>query len=742
MLRLTLWNFAETAQHNIELYENAPVNLNYQFADITEINKTKGSYTQTFRIPATKVNTDFFGALSDPAVQTSSALIIGNFNIKRKIRADLNYNSVPLMSGYVQIKAIYKQKKDFADIELVFFGETIDMASKVGDSMLTDLTSTALDHTLNLSNIQASWLTLLASGNVRYGMMDKGQNWTFADTANPAWSATNGVWQGDLTPYVRAKWIIDEILNEAGYSYTSTFLGTADFENIYLPAYNGVMSPISDDYEPEGETAAAGLSSGMSLGLSFVLIQFKDTAAGGWDYGSNWNNTAYSYTAPYPCEITFTLSQRSDDTTSQAWIRVYKNGTYITGLEYVGNYSNTFDLLLYTGDVITFKVRQLAGTGDNLISGPIGSENTWVRVDFISEPLMLQDIDMVANFPKIKQIDFLTSIQKMFNLVFIPDKNKPQHLIIEPFNDYTATGTAKDWTNKVDYKKDVVIKPTTDIQRKDYAWTYDEGQDFINIFIQQGVGRTYGRHKVTDPDNAFAVGSETITTKIAPYLMSHVPNSAFIIHRCIDADGVGVKAPKPRLAYWNGLTSNYGTWYIRNDVATTLSVATFPQFSNYSAVAPTIDDNNLNFGTELDFFFTEANALHTLYYKYWSNYVNQLYSKDSRILDLYIQLNNADIQAFEYSDRLYIEDTYYRILKISNYDATQGGSTKVTLIKIVQDVADCEFIPKSVVDGIIRFEGLGIVYGNQTCCEQYGYTWRPRVSRCYANNTTLIPTVI
>jgi len=128
MLRLTLWNFAETAQHNIELYENAPVNLNYQFADITEINKTKGSYTQTFRIPATKINTDFFGALSDPAVQTSSALIIGNFNVKRKIRADLNYNSVPLMSGYVQIKAIYKQKKDFADIELVFFGETIDMS--------------------------------------------------------------------------------------------------------------------------------------------------------------------------------------------------------------------------------------------------------------------------------------------------------------------------------------------------------------------------------------------------------------------------------------------------------------------------------------------------------------------------------------------------------------------------------------------------------------------------------------
>ena len=149
MLRLTLWNFAETTQHTIELYQNAPVNLNYQFTDVTQINKTKGSYTQTFRVPATKINTDFFGALSDPAVQTSSSLIIDNYSVKKRIRAEINYNSVPLMRGYVQVKAVYRQKKDFADIELVFFGETVDMTTKVGDKMLTDLTTSTIDHGLN-----------------------------------------------------------------------------------------------------------------------------------------------------------------------------------------------------------------------------------------------------------------------------------------------------------------------------------------------------------------------------------------------------------------------------------------------------------------------------------------------------------------------------------------------------------------------------------------------------------------
>lgn len=84
MLRLTLWNTAETEQHTIELYKHAPVNLNYQFTDVTQINKTIGSYSQTFRIPATKANTDFFGDIQNPAVQSTSTLINGNYNVKKE----------------------------------------------------------------------------------------------------------------------------------------------------------------------------------------------------------------------------------------------------------------------------------------------------------------------------------------------------------------------------------------------------------------------------------------------------------------------------------------------------------------------------------------------------------------------------------------------------------------------------------------------------------------------------------
>lgn len=765
MLRLTLWNYAEDAQHNIELYENAPVNLNYQFSDITEINKTKGSYTQTFRIPATKNNTDFFGALSDPASQTTGGLIIGNYNIKRKIRAELNFNSVPLMRGYVQIKAIYKQKKDFADIELVFFGETIDMASKVGDKMLSDLTTTSIDHGLNNANVTSSWAGTSAApfdGTVRYGVMDKGRNWKNTEgsdsvAGSPEWTIADGLWHGDLTPYVRTKWILAQILTDAGYTYTSAFIDSVAFANHYMPAFNGSIAPVSSSADPEGEVAGVGLAADVTT-TSIAVLPLVDTVTGAYDFGGNWDNTLHAYEAPFICEPTFTFNTSAT--------------AHISGLEYVifkiwklpagsgvgvqqdigpfyGTGQHTFTLPLTTSDriYVTAQLSPSAPAGTfQVIASDVNGDGTWLRVDDVTFPLTGGTLSMAQNMPVIKQIDWVKGLQTMFNLVIAPDKNKPNHLLIEPFNDFIATGTNKDWSNKVDYKKDVAILPTTDLQKKQYSWSNDDGQDFISVLVQEQLARVYGRHQVTDPDNDFAVGELALKTPFAPYIMSHIPSTNFVINRCITNNGEGVIDPKPRFAFWCGQTGDMGQFYLRDDngVVTTNSAyySLFPVFSNYSAITPGISDEDLNFGTERAFFFTNGHALNTLYYKYWADYVNQLYYKDSRILNLHIQLNNNDIQDFEFSDRIYIEDSYYRINKIVNYDATQGGSTKVQLIKIVQDVPDCAHIPLSITGGgVVRFVGTGINYGNQECCEQYGYVWRKKLGRCYTVPSQIQPTV-
>ena len=759
MLRLTLWNTAETEQHTIELYKHAPVNLNYQFTDVTQINKTIGSYSQTFRIPATKANTDFFGDIQNPAVQSTSTLINGNYNVKKKIRAELSFNSVNLLRGYVQIKAVYIQKKDFADIEIVFFGESLDMAKKIGDKMLTDLADTSMNHTLDISAITDSWAGSSAApfdGTLRYGLIDKGENWSGADAFTGSTFSEGGrLLHGDFTPFVRIRKLLSLILSEAGFTYTSSFIDGSDCDNIYMPAYAGSKSPRSEDYEPESEHFGVSIGSNFTLANTDALLTMRDdyTSEGGYDYSNNWFNSSTQFNAPYDGFYTFTINAKYTTATATPYYRVSWNG-WSSGGVYAfytwpdgstirqGDRQDTWTMFFPAGSRMRIYVAQVGTeTGNYANDGAVGNEDAfWLRCVEASEPITGQDVDITTNYPTIKQIDFLMGLQKMFNLVFVPDKNKPNHIIIEPFNDYTSSGTKKDWTNKIDYTKDVIVKPTSDLQNSQYDWSHDSGQDFINVLVEQQTGRVYGRYRVSDPDNDFATGESLIQTPFAPYLMSNVPSTNKIMHRCITNDGSGVQDPKPRIAFWNGQAASMGTIEIMNTSLSNYITENYPVFSNYNEVAPTIAGENLNFGYERDFFFVQVHPLNTLYYKYWSPYVNELYSHNARIVTAYFMLTKADIQDFEFSDKIYINDTYYRVLKISNFDATQEIPTQVKLLKVSTDLSDCADTPTGINgSGQITFNSSATDFGSQACCERYGYIWRGKISRCYPAGSQAVP---
>jgi len=64
MLELKVYDGSE--EHYLELYVNDPVNLKYQFTDIEEIQKASGSYSQSFRVPATDKNVQLFGTSMSP----------------------------------------------------------------------------------------------------------------------------------------------------------------------------------------------------------------------------------------------------------------------------------------------------------------------------------------------------------------------------------------------------------------------------------------------------------------------------------------------------------------------------------------------------------------------------------------------------------------------------------------------------------------------------------------------------
>ena len=173
------------------------------------------------------------------------------------------------MRGFIQVKGVYVQKGKYADVEIVFFGETANLSRDIGDGMLTDLDLSSYNHTLNATNISEKLgrSGSLSSGAIRYGLPGQGaelvrqSNRQHLDNINP-------LEHGDFTPYFRASEMMTQILTTAGYTYSSTFL--CGLDDLYLLANRGSLSVFGydatsgDQIPPEQETMIVGLATDLT----------------------------------------------------------------------------------------------------------------------------------------------------------------------------------------------------------------------------------------------------------------------------------------------------------------------------------------------------------------------------------------------------------------------------------------------------------------------------------------------
>lgn len=734
MLELKVYDGSN--EHYLELYINDPVNLKYQFTDIEEIQKASGSYSQSFRLPATDKNVQLFGTF----FQSNT---IEGFNPKRKKQAELYYQTIPILSGFIQLKSAYIQKENYADFEIVFFGEAVNLARTLGDKKLKDLDLSAYDHVVNYSNALMSWAGLLFSGDVRYGLIDK-YNWS-NNGNGVAITQTNPIYAGQMTLFLRLEKLLDQIAEDNGFTFESTWKGTLD--NYYVPMMNGKQNILGASGQEDisfGVGLAVDQNVTLNLNTALSPLQYHPVSAlsdtspffdNGGLFASN------QYDAGEDGDLDMIIQATIENTTSGVigaslavvnvtdteivWSSSWNNiqGSDTQTLQYSASISveqgKSYQFYIFHGATAS---GQLVLQGTN---GGFDYLGTWWRM-IDTNIYFGQTATLSTNAPDIKQIDFLTSLQKMFNLVFVPDKLDPTKIKIEPFDDFVSGGSIKDWTDYLDYSKDVVLEPTTDIQSKNYEWTYSKEKDFLNKFYEDNAKRVFGRYLIEDGENDFATGDKKVEPKFGAYPLNRIGGTDMLLHQSIDAQGQVIKDPLCKVVYWGGLQNGSG-FIVYNDATSTPVVATsYPYFGHYSVPNPDVLDIDLNFGGEIPAYPIEANPYNNLFNTYWRNYVNQLYSTQARIMTAFFDLKSADIASFEYSDSIWIKDSYWRILSI-DYSPNSNDLSKVKLIKVLDDVRACDQIPyQSNVGGLITFQnadGSTTITPSQTCCERFGYVY-------------------
>ena len=255
---LQIYVYVDTgARFELDLYKEEPLKLTISVEDTKDLPRVNSAFSQSFRIPATQNNSKVF--------QWWYEVNTVDFDITRRVAADIYVDGLFYKSGHIRIQAAYvNDETSQVDLEVVFFGETRDFSSQIGEITLNKLNLTSLNHELTLTNVQNSWAGLLANGDVRYALADRGYSYDdagvvledseIADTSQHTYSfqkSQHPLNINQLTPMVRAKAIIDAIFEQTEYTYSSdSFFTTSLFEDLYTDT----ISEASPTFQQAGGT--------------------------------------------------------------------------------------------------------------------------------------------------------------------------------------------------------------------------------------------------------------------------------------------------------------------------------------------------------------------------------------------------------------------------------------------------------------------------------------------------------
>jgi hypothetical protein len=731
MIQLKVYSNTEkllTEQYFLDLYETEPIKLTLSIEDITNADATS-TYSKAFKVPGTRANAEFFKNVFD----VDATL----YDVTIKKPAEILVDGVEFKQGHVRLQRIFMNSVlDRYDYELLFLGETRDFSSLIGEAGLCELdlpelVGNALNNNIDAASVVASWqaypettsLTAgLHNGNIIYPLIDHGNSYNSAGTvqetrialnnAGPHFTKSNNPLNIDrMKPMIRAKRLVDQIFTDVGYTYSSVFLESDLFHQIYISAFGNEANVI---YESNG---SSNTSINTAYGDNLVSTQGVTTASSPnpnnglsflnnqVDPGNNLGNRTYvvptatgSYTFVAECFYDGYF-ENSDYTKTDipARLTLYNYTRNVVLDQSSPGVNQTLQLthvqtiqagFFEQGDQIGLIVIPNSGVDWDIVTN--------VRFAVTEAPGQYSPASGLEC--SYKQIDFIKDILTSFRLVLAPDPKDPKNFIIEPWQTYINSGDVYDWSKKLVENKDVVIEPVFFSQSDVIKFDMQAGGDYTNIYHKQAYSENFGYLE-------FDSGNELLKGKRDVKLIGIAPTEIVQPEGWVPGDNIGIPQlhthsaedtglqhlplkVKTRMLFYNGLQAfthpnNTGgpnnVWYLTGAGAQ----STYPLVSPYQAWPIQPQTLNLNWANDIQYWQQIAGYNDngsTLYSDYWSRYISSLYNKYSRRVTAYFVLNNIDLNDFSFDDTIFVNGTYYRPEKILDVEVGAYTEVKVQLL--------------------------------------------------------------
>ena len=660
--------------YRADVREDLSALITFAIDDIKDFSSRNTSFSKTIIMPGSARNNALFGNIFDLEngnyYEPTLPNINYNFNAAKSAAAIIFQDNIQVFKGVLRLLEIVVDKGSI-EYEVAVFGELGGLMFSMGNQKLEDLDFSAHNIVYSDANIVASWDNTPGSG-VYFPLMDYGNY----STAKHDWQYKT------FRPSLYVKEYIDKIFSAAGYTYSSALFNTSRFKGLVIPHNTKVLTSMNNlvlNRVAASETFTDGASNPVTFGTGSTG---SFTSGDGITY-------LYSGTPTLTVDLScfITISSYTGFPTT-LYLTIYKNTSILNRV--IVSTTGTFDLSITgvsfnTGDTFFVEIGHINPTKTVIYSGTISMLSAAV----VPTPITLGDtIKINDTIPKnILQIDFFSSLIKLFNLYVYEDKYTSNLLKIEPYIDYYDGNPLSgfDWTNKVDRSQVMKIKPMSELNARIYKFNFKDDSDYYNDLYKKRYNISYGSY-LYDSEFQF-----TNAEQVADVIFSGTPLVGYtgedkvystIFKRTGTSTLVEENVDSNIRILQTKKVTGVSSWNIL-DGSTVLSSHTVYGYAGHLD-SPDAPSNDIQFGVPNELFFTlAAGALNVNQFNvYWSPYLAEITNKDSRLLTVYARLTTKDINLMDFSKLVYIDGVCFRINKIVDYNVTNEDLCQLELLKV------------------------------------------------------------
>lgn len=737
----------------LEVKEGTSFPLNFQVGDIRDISSRKGNFSKTITLVGSKNNNDLLnhyydvniiaGTFNVNALTTCSVIQDG---IPVMEDASLQLTAVKK----VQITDGYEHHVEY---EVLIKDNKADFFTAINNLELTDIDFSDLNHTYDAFNVVSRFNNsvvdgfkyfLPGSGDAFYStqefkpaifaktyfdriFQDAGFQYSWPDLAIDRFDRLIIPYNGDTDNFDYADYTVKA--NAGPNTYTGTFFaGTAEFQNaqtitgwtetedpqnIYNPVTGVYSTPFNIssnnsqqyDYSVQIQyeiqlvnSSGVTLYSGTNGFASPVFFQpqLVLTRNGVVSFTTN----LYTNPTPLNASPSVTYAVQSPTSVANGTTTILSQTAVCTMALTAQNLPQLSQgrLAIKVPRILYAQPNQPAlspiwrtgsATGPACASGQIKIQAVITSIDISITPsnnivAIGGTIDVNDYVPKkIKQSDFIKGIFNMYNIYAEVDKSQPNTLNLIHRDDYYDAGKEVDWTLKLAKDREQSLSFLPELTSKKLILTYAPDKDSPNETYTTATNQIYGQAEVVF-DNEYVKDVTTKPVLFGPTPIIRTPFGAYV-------PMIAGQAPKTNLRIlYDGTTRSCSPYHIYDYGTTGMTgVTSYPYVGHFDdPLNPTWD---LNFST-CAFYYYQPSSLtdNNLYNRYWRRTMGQI--NNGKMLTAFFNLKESDIQPLELNDKIRIDNSWWNINKVIDYNANGNELTQVELISIDNEVNFMPFI--------------------------------------------------